>query len=180
MTADTPVRRAPDLRRRRWVLAAIILLVLIAGWWVATPESFRGGAGYGADLDAGDSLYIGHPGQPDVAVSVWHVRANASEGLEVDFSACHPRHDEMIGAVNDLDEYCSAVDPVGFRTPLPVQDAEVAPVPYLVVSVTPTEPGAQWMCGFDVLYRSGLRVGRQHVATNVVVNGDMDAPSPCE
>lgn len=183
MTSEEPAR-SPEQRgwpRRRVVILATILS-LIAVWWLTSARSLWGGAGIGGDLAVGETLHIGQAGIVRDDVSLLRLTPNASEGLEVEFVVCHRRPGATaIGSVHDLDQYCSQVDPVGTGTSLPVLSPEHGPGRYLVATLTPTQPGIQWLCGFDAIYRAGWRFGWQRdIGSTVLLNAEDDASSPCD
>lgn len=174
-------RSDPGARRgARWRMAAIVLAVLAVLWWFlgagAVSESY---AGLGADLPVGEGLLVGHPGFIEQDLDVLAVRPVASPGLDIEFLICEEGEggDSAIGAVPEADasQYCASLQPVDLGTGLRANPPAGDSRDYLVVLLRPTDEGPQWMCGFDIAYRSGWRFGWQRgVGMRVVLNGTTD------
>lgn len=183
--ADSNERPEPEAlanRRRRAAVVLIVALLLGGGWWLTSARSLgHYGFDLRADLEIGDQLHIGFPAFVDQDLSVISLRADLSEGLEGEFHVCHPRQGaDVVGLVPDLDPSCSQVDQAGRGTSLAADRPEADRVPYLVLSLTATAPGEQWLCGIDVMYRSGVRFGWQRdVPVRGMLNAAEDAEPHC-
>lgn len=131
-----------------------------------------------ADLSVGDGLLVGHAGLAEQDLSVLALWPESSPGIDVEFLLCK-RADgaDLIGGVPEADasQYCADLETVGAGTQLRADPPRAPSDDYLVARLRPTDEGEQWLCGFDVAYRSGWRFGWQRdVGMRVVLNATDD------
>ncbi|MDP9393049.1 MAG: hypothetical protein M3Q27_01745 [Actinomycetota bacterium] len=179
MASQVVAPQAMEVRRRSRTPAALgAAVVVLAGlaWW-GHPEAFgeRLGVVY-ADTDVGRALAVGAVATPDEPVTIFGIRPVTSPGLDATLSLCTPvpGADRLGGAAADrIGEHCSSLEPVGAGTRISSTQPDGSPEPYVVAVLTRREPGPQFFCGVDVVYRSGLRVGLDRSAGSVAaVLGD--------
>ena len=176
----TAPRPGPAARRRRWVLLAtgvVVLVVATAGFlrWRDADTALTGyGSAEGAPVAVGAATYAGLMVYPatkgpdtvrlDLESVVPRIVTNTA-GATVRVLLCTGAGTGAGGGiVSSPGADCTAV--TDFR-PGPVN---LGSQTTLVLQVTPHQPGTVDVAGADVSYHHGLRNGHQHVGIKITLN----------
>ncbi|KQW53433.1 hypothetical protein ASC77_03885 [Nocardioides sp. Root1257] len=166
--APAPVARRPGTTRRRTVVGVGVLLLicgsLAAVWWWTHPSLFDApGNKVGFDrATVGTPVSVGitYPGVPEGVedVTVTDVEANLAQdtsGSTIAFSVCAAGSRDVIGLVEGTPEdLCLDARPAA--------DVRLTSGDYLLMTVTPAQPGVVDVTSFDISYRYGSHRLWQH------------------
>ena len=169
--------------RRLWLAAAIALAagsVLLWAWWFSAPQPF---AAYQDVTSLGPGrMVMGRPYHFDMAVV--HVgqapielvsvtprfAAKSQRTVAWTISICEGGPEGSVGNyTGDLLPFCSNPRPASDGTFDRSRDRStcVGRCDQMVMTMVPLRPGPVVIDGWDVVYRSGVRSGRQHIGDNV-------------
>ncbi|GAA1768329.1 hypothetical protein GCM10009795_013320 [Nocardioides hankookensis] len=174
-----PAGSRPRVTRRRVALGVVGLIAVAglaaAGWWWTHPSLFDAPGNVvsydSATVGTPVSVGITVPGAPDGVgdVTITDVEANLAQNTSastIAFSVCTPGGRDVIGLLEGIpEELCLAVRPV--------THVRLGSDDYLLMTVTPTEPGVVDVTSFDVTYRYGShrlwRHGTDTTGTRVTI-----------
>lgn len=153
------------MRRGRMVrlsVGALAAVTMAAAAWSLSGDALAGEpVTVSVDLPVGETAVVGWAGAFSEPVRLRTGRAHTTRGLDVRLAICHPATNaDPIGAVHHdtLDDHCADLEPAQGGE-LRLSDARGQSQPYLVALITRTDTGPQALCGVDLSYRYGLRVG---------------------